>query len=112
MIEKFENLEGNILDPTCGSGSLLVACLIAGAKPEQIYGNELNPDFLKKCKERLRLYCNSHHLPPIPDWHFNNCNATKPEAYEFIDPSEGKPKPSTRFGRVRASELIPNGRRK
>ena len=34
MIEKFtcDTLSGrNILDPTCGSGNLLIACLIAGA---------------------------------------------------------------------------------
>ena len=30
MIEKIESIDGNILDPTCGSGNLLAGCLIAG----------------------------------------------------------------------------------
>lgn len=54
MIEKFESIENkNILDPTCGTGNLLAACVIAGANPEMIYGNEFDPSFLKLCRERL-----------------------------------------------------------
>ena len=43
MIEKFkwDTLSGkNILDPTVGSGNLLIACLIAGADSDRIFGNE------------------------------------------------------------------------
>ena len=43
MIEKFkwDTLSGkNILDPTVGSGNLLIACLIAGADSDKIFGNE------------------------------------------------------------------------
>ena len=43
MIEKFDcdSLSNkNILDPTCGSGNLLIACLIAGADSDKLFGNE------------------------------------------------------------------------
>ena len=33
-----------ILDPTAGNGNLLVGALIAGFKPENVYGNELDPE--------------------------------------------------------------------
>ena len=97
MIEKFDDLNGNILDPTCGAGGLLVACMIAGAKPEQIFGNELNKDILDKCKERLNSYCDHNGLERIPDWHFNNCDALKPEAYDFSEKKKTMPS----FGRRR-----------
>ena len=54
MIEKFETLENKtILDPTCGTGNLLAACVIAGANPTLIYGNEYDPTFVQLCKKRL-----------------------------------------------------------
>lgn len=95
MIEKFSDLEGNILDPTCGAGGLLVACMIAGAKPSQIFGNELDKAILDKCKERLNSYCDSNGLERIPDWHFNNRDALKPEAYDFSEKKKSMPS----FGR-------------
>ena len=42
-----------ILDPCCGSGNLLAACILAGANPKNIYGNELDLDMLKLCRKRL-----------------------------------------------------------
>ena len=33
MIEKYDDLNGTILDPTVGCGGLLAACIIAGADP-------------------------------------------------------------------------------
>lgn len=57
MIEKFDSIENKtILDPTCGTGNLLVACILAGANPKMIYGNELDEEFLKLAKERLIPY--------------------------------------------------------
>ena len=57
MIEKIECIENKtILDPTCGTGNLLVACIIAGANPKMIYGNEIDEEFLKLAKERLIPY--------------------------------------------------------
>ena len=54
MIEKFDGItDKDILDPTCGSGNLLAACIIAGADPKRIYGNEFNKEFLQLAKDRL-----------------------------------------------------------
>lgn len=54
MIEQFDSIENKtILDPTCGSGNLLAACIIAGADPKLIYGNELDAELLTICKNRL-----------------------------------------------------------
>lgn len=56
MIENFScsSFEGKtILDPACGSGNLLAACVIAGADPTKVYGNEFDPDFVKLTRERL-----------------------------------------------------------
>lgn len=53
MVEKFENLDDDILDPTCGSGQLLVGCIIAGADPKRCYGIELDPEIHKIAVERL-----------------------------------------------------------
>ena len=43
MIERFncDSLAGKkILDPACGSGNLLAACLLAGADPDKVFGND------------------------------------------------------------------------
>lgn len=53
MVEKFENLDDDILDPTCGSGQLLVGCIMAGADPKRCYGIELDPEIHKIAVERL-----------------------------------------------------------
>ena len=56
MIEKFDcdTLSGkNILDPTCGSGNLLIACLIAGADLDKLFGNEYDATAVKLAKRRL-----------------------------------------------------------
>lgn len=45
-----------ILDPTAGNGNLLVGALIAGFKPENVYGNELDPDIYKLLVKRLGTY--------------------------------------------------------
>lgn len=45
-----------ILDPTAGNGNLLVGALIAGFKPENVYGNELDPDIYELLVERLSKY--------------------------------------------------------
>ena len=54
MIEKFNSIENKtILDPTCGTGNLLAGCIIAGANPTLIYGNEFDPTFMQLCRDRL-----------------------------------------------------------
>ena len=59
MIEKFEDLEGTILDPTCGCGGLLVACILAGADPKKIYGIEAS---LRKSENGEYPICTEYEL--------------------------------------------------
>jgi type I restriction-modification system DNA methylase subunit len=56
MIEKFENLEGDIVDPCCGSGLLLSGIVIAGADPKKVYGIELDEGQAELCRNRLEQY--------------------------------------------------------
>ena len=92
MIEKFENLEGPIIDPCSGSGSLLAACIMAGADPKnifaieidrKIYENVLIPRLTKLGvpKENIRR---GDALDPKA-WDFNN-------DYKYFDPEEAKEK--------------------
>ena len=53
MIEKFQDLDDDILDPCCGSGQLLIGCIMAGADPKRCYGIELDPEIHKIAVERL-----------------------------------------------------------
>ena len=74
MIEKFDNLDGDIFDPCCGSGNLLAACAIAGAKPTNLYGNEIDPEILKICRSRLKKL-------DIPESHIKQGDATKDDVW-------------------------------
>ena len=54
MLEKFDSVKDkDILDPTCGAGGLLAACILAGADPAKCYGIELDPEVLEIAKRRL-----------------------------------------------------------
>ena len=53
MLEKFESLEGNVLDPCLGAGNLIAAAIIAGADPSKCYGIELDPVVHKVAQLRL-----------------------------------------------------------
>lgn len=76
MLEMLDNLDGNILDPCCGSGNLLVAAILAGADPNNIYGNEFEPEFLRLAQDRLEKY-------GVPRWHIHQGDATKKESISF-----------------------------
>lgn len=77
MIEKFESIENKtILDPTCGTGNLLAACIIAGANPEMVYGNEFDPSFVKLCQERLGKL-------GVPYYHIHQGDALKKECLDI-----------------------------
>ena len=76
MIEKFEDMKGNILDPTCGCGGLLVACILAGADPQNIYGIELDPEILKLAQDRL-------YKMGVPKDNLHLGNALNEDCYEF-----------------------------
>lgn len=78
MIEKFkwETLSGkNILDPTVGSGNLLIACLIAGADSDKIFGNEYDADIIPTCRKRINKACDLLGKPHIKDWQIHQGNA-------------------------------------
>lgn len=57
-----------ILDPTCGSGNLLVACaehlLKCGHEPASIaaalYGCDIQEDYVRQCRERLKILLGEH----------------------------------------------------
>ena len=56
-----------ILDPTCGSGNLIMAALIAGLSinkdyPKNVFGNELSLKPLELCRKRFTHYCETHGL--------------------------------------------------
>lgn len=53
MIEKFQDLDDDVLDPCCGAGGLLAAVIMAGADPKRCYGIELDPEIHKIAVERL-----------------------------------------------------------
>lgn len=78
MIEKFEcdSLSGkNILDPTCGSGNLLIACLIAGADSDKVFGNEYDEIAVDLCRKRINRCCDILGKPHIKDYQIHQGNA-------------------------------------
>ena len=78
MIEKFSwnTLSGkNILDPTVGSGNLLIACLIAGADSDKVYGNEYDSVAVELCRKRINRACDILGKPHIRDWQIHQGNA-------------------------------------
>lgn len=86
MIEKFDNLDGTILDPTCGCGGLLAACILAGADPNKCYGIELDPDILELARERLGKL-------GVPKYNLHLGNALNDECYDnFNDKYSYDPK--------------------
>ena len=78
MIEKFDCdflSNKNILDPTCGSGNLLIACLIAGADSDKLFGNEYDSVAVDLCRKRLNRCCDILNKPHIKDYQIHQGNA-------------------------------------
>ena len=89
MIEKFkwDTLSGkNILDPTVGSGNLLIACLIAGADSDKIFGNEYDDDIIPTCRNRINKACDILGKPHIRDWQIHQGNALIPDCLTEFGP--------------------------
>lgn len=78
MLEKFQDLEGSVLDPTCGAGNLLAAAIMAGADPKEVYGIELDPEILEIARSRLQLL-------GVPTNNLHQGNALYEECYDFSD---------------------------
>lgn len=83
MLEKFDSLDGNILDPTLGAGGLIAAAVLARADPSKCYGIELDPDILKIAQLRLAKL-------GVPPWHLKQGDALDPSSYEFEDEDNAK----------------------
>lgn len=78
MLEKYEcdSFAGKtILDPTCGSGNLLIAMLIAGADSDKLFGNEYDAIAVELCRKRLNRACDILCVPHINDWQIHQGNA-------------------------------------
>ena len=90
LIEMFEcaTLAGrNILDPACGSGNLLIACLIAGADSDKIYGNEFDPTAVALCRRRVNRACKLFGKPYIREWQVHEGDATQARCLTDFSPS-------------------------
>ena len=89
LIESFEceTLAGkNILDPACGSGNLLIACLIAGADSDKLYGNEFDPIAVALCRRRLDRACRLLSKPSIRSWQIHEGDATEARCLSDFSP--------------------------
>lgn len=88
MLKKLpaDALDGNVLDPTAGSGNLLAACLIAGADSDKIFGNEYDPAMVKACRNRLNHVCDLLAKPHIKDWQIHRGDATDSFCLTYFGP--------------------------
>jgi SAM-dependent methyltransferase len=89
LIEELSDLSGNILDPTCGSGNLLAAALIAGADSDKVFGNEYDETMVVRCRERLNKVCDllrdtGRDIGSIQDWQIHQGNALHKFAVTFF----------------------------
>ena len=75
MLEKFDSLEGNVLDPCLGAGNLIAAAIIAGADPSKCYGIELDPIVHKVAQLRLSKL-------GVPPCNIVQGDALDPKSYE------------------------------
>lgn len=99
MIEKFgcDTLAGKtILDPACGSGNLLIACLIAGADSDKIFGNEYDLTAVNLCRRRVNRACRLLGKSYIRDWQIHQGDATQARCltdfsskYQYAVPQQG-----------------------
>lgn len=80
MLEKFDSVKDkDILDPTCGAGGLLAACILAGADPKRIYGIELDEEVLGVARMRLAKL-------GVPPRNLVQGDALDPKSYEKLQP--------------------------
>ena len=78
MLEKFDSLDGTVLDPCLGAGNLIAAAIIAGADPSKCYGIELDEAILAIARERLGKL-------GVPEENIHLGNALDMKSYEFVD---------------------------
>ena len=88
MLEYFgkNSLAGQtILDPCCGSGNLLIACLIAGADSDKLFGNDYDEIAVELCRKRINKACDLLCKPHIKDWQIHQGNALHKFALTYFD---------------------------
>lgn len=98
MLEKFNNLDGNVLDPCLGAGNLIAAAIIAGANPSKCYGIELDPVVHKVAQLRLAKL-------GVPPWHIKQGDALDPSSYEFEEDNIDDAKQFTVVAKVSNKEV-------
>ena len=102
MLEKFNDLEGSVLDPTCGAGNLLAAAIMAGADPKEVYGIELDPEILEIARSRLEPL-------GVPAKNLRWGNALNPDCYENLEKDGYTFEPNNSVGCV--SYIDKNGKK-
>ena len=75
MLEKFDSLDGTVLDPCLGAGNLIAAAIMAGADPSKCYGIELDPVVHKVAQLRLSKL-------GVPPCNIVQGDALDPKSYE------------------------------
>lgn len=98
MLEKFDSLDGSVLDPCLGAGNLIAAAIIAGADPSKCYGIELDPVVHKVAQLRLAKL-------GVPSWHIKRGDALDPSSYEFEEDDTNDAKQFAVVAKVNNKEL-------
>lgn len=102
MLEKFQDIKGSVLDPTCGAGNLLAAAIMAGADPKLIYGIELDPEILEIARSRLEVL-------GVPRVNLHQGNALYEECYNFSEDYDYEKAVAKAEKRLAAPELPVTG---
>ncbi len=102
MFEKFQDIKGSVLDPTCGAGGLLAAAIMAGADPKLVYGIELDPEILEIARSRLEVL-------GVPKVNLHQGNALYEECYNFSDDYDYEKAVAKAEKRLAAPELPVTG---
>ena len=76
MIEKFDDLDRDFIDPCGGNGNLLIGLIVAGVSPDSIYYNERDENEYKAGVKRLTEL-------GVPEDHCTNFDAVSDEFEEY-----------------------------
>ena len=90
MIGKLK-IDDWVLDPCAGSGNLLAAAIIAGADPNKILYNELDPEIFEIGKERLKGL-------GVPDSNFYNFDVLESKLWDDLEKRGIAKKQKFKFG--------------
>lgn len=121
MLEKFDTLDGNVLDPCLGAGNLIAAAIIAGADPKRCYGIEIDEEVLGVARKRLSKLgvppCNivlgdaldpksyEEKLQPFEEKSFATIEKIDSNSFDIVVNANGKTK-EVIFSRDQANALL------